>query len=469
MKYCLAIIAVFFMASCAKAQPSYNQVNVVPNQANTDTGSVNFQSRTGSPRFKVILSAPDTMASDLRYRLPATDGVGCIGSDGFGNLSIVACSGAGTLPPFVDTTSIVMGSADSTKQIRFEVDGLTTATTRVLTPQDANYTLAGTNIAQTFSANQTYAANILFSGLRDIGTSVAPASNLYFNQARVPVGPCFLAGITTTVGPNGLVYVQNSGCNTTAELTGSGVNVSNGATYQVAGITVIDNLRRLTLDNTIPNVGSSLIPITNFYTLGTTANPFAGVFSDFATMRDIAPTVAWQPTSQVGTSGLPYANGYFQRLNLGTSAGQGINTNVLPTINETYNIGELARPFSNIVGRFIRAKSASGGAQVQVYNSADQLRVSFGDGVLQGGNFELYDNSGFIKFSYIDNILTLGGGTLINGVMSPNGTNTFDLGSSANNWRRLYVQGVWPGGTAPYTGNCATTVVVSGGIVTGCI
>ena len=44
--------------------------------------------------------------------------------------------------PAVDTTGMVKGSADSTKIMRFEVDGLTTATTRVLTVQDKDYTLA---------------------------------------------------------------------------------------------------------------------------------------------------------------------------------------------------------------------------------------------------------------------------------------------------------------------------------------
>lgn len=44
--------------------------------------------------------------------------------------------------PVVDTTGIAKGSVDATKIIRFEVDGLTTATTRVLTPQNKDYTIA---------------------------------------------------------------------------------------------------------------------------------------------------------------------------------------------------------------------------------------------------------------------------------------------------------------------------------------
>ena len=43
--------------------------------------------------------------------------------------------------PFVDTTSVVQGSVDNTKQIRFEVDGNTTGTTRVITAADEDIDL----------------------------------------------------------------------------------------------------------------------------------------------------------------------------------------------------------------------------------------------------------------------------------------------------------------------------------------
>ena len=44
--------------------------------------------------------------------------------------------------PVADTTSIVKGSDDGTKQMRFEVDGLSANTTRVLTVQDKDITIA---------------------------------------------------------------------------------------------------------------------------------------------------------------------------------------------------------------------------------------------------------------------------------------------------------------------------------------
>ena len=49
---------------------------------------------------------------------------------------------AGASLPVVDTTGIAKGSVDATKIVRLEVDGLTTATTRVLTVQDKDYTIA---------------------------------------------------------------------------------------------------------------------------------------------------------------------------------------------------------------------------------------------------------------------------------------------------------------------------------------
>lgn len=57
----------------------------------------------------------------------------------------------GALPPKSDSTSIVEGSSDDTKELRIEVDGLTTATTRVWTAPDADLTVVGEDTAQTLT------------------------------------------------------------------------------------------------------------------------------------------------------------------------------------------------------------------------------------------------------------------------------------------------------------------------------
>lgn len=68
----------------------------------------------------------------------------------------VASGGAGATAPFSDATSIVKGSADTTKQARFEVDGFTTATTRTITLPNKSGTMAMTDDAQPFDVHAFY-------------------------------------------------------------------------------------------------------------------------------------------------------------------------------------------------------------------------------------------------------------------------------------------------------------------------
>lgn len=63
--------------------------------------------------------------------------------------------------PFVDSTAIIKGSADATKLLRIEVDGFTTATTRILTAPNVDATIAVLELAQTWIANQTFGNQFL--------------------------------------------------------------------------------------------------------------------------------------------------------------------------------------------------------------------------------------------------------------------------------------------------------------------
>lgn len=100
-----------------------------------------------------------------------------------GVLTVGSCVGCSTaVLPAPDTTSIIEGSADNTKEVRFEVDGLTTATTRVITVPDANFTMAGRDVAQTFSAVQTFSTAaesvaVSSSSVTDYALDVDGASN----------------------------------------------------------------------------------------------------------------------------------------------------------------------------------------------------------------------------------------------------------------------------------------------------
>lgn len=106
----------------------------------TSDGALNF---LGIP----TASAPAVSAADRgsTYYDSTLDVFMCSKSGG----AYADCAGGAASLPATDTTSIVEGSADATKEIRFEVDGLTTGTVRVLTPPDADVVLAGSAVALT--------------------------------------------------------------------------------------------------------------------------------------------------------------------------------------------------------------------------------------------------------------------------------------------------------------------------------
>lgn len=142
-------------------------------------------------------SGPSLAASGTDTNIALTlkgkgTGVTFVGSgsaffDNAGNLTVTSCSGCGggggSTLPVVDSTSIVKGNSDATKQMRIDVSTLvSTSSTRVATMPDYNLTLAGYDVAQTFTQNQTYAANILASGVRNVGGTAG-----YFDQGLFKV------------------------------------------------------------------------------------------------------------------------------------------------------------------------------------------------------------------------------------------------------------------------------------------
>lgn len=97
--------------------------------------------------------------------------------------------------PVIDSTVIAFGSSDATKKLRFEVDGFTTGTTRVMTFPNANTTIAGQDFANTFSAIQTFSLAVRIAD----GTRAAPS--LVFNTATT-------SGFYNT-GAGGIGFSQN--------------------------------------------------------------------------------------------------------------------------------------------------------------------------------------------------------------------------------------------------------------------
>ena len=118
--------------------------------------------------------------------------------------------------PVADTVAIAKGSVDETKQVRFEVDGLTTETTRVITVPDKDLTPAEAGINSDITS---------MTGLDDDGIPYAKiygAGNMYFpdyNEADQGVtgnGKSAKAYIDAIAAKKAtLVFRHNSGATTT--------------------------------------------------------------------------------------------------------------------------------------------------------------------------------------------------------------------------------------------------------------
>ena len=123
-------------------------------------------------------------------------------------------------PLLADTYPIVSGSADKTKKVRLEADGLTTATTRVITMPDRNLTLGviiGTPVATTTGTAHNFtsipsgirAIEMNFQGvstngtgnlLLQIGTGSALTTSGYVSTAAVVVDAGATAAADSTAG-----------------------------------------------------------------------------------------------------------------------------------------------------------------------------------------------------------------------------------------------------------------------------
>ncbi len=92
--------------------------------------------------------------------------------------------------PFTDATALVKGSADATKLLRFEVDGLTSSTTRIATMPDKDITLIGVEDVR---------------GGANLGSKIQPISaTVASNALTLTLNPTVLDFRSSTLG-NGTV------------------------------------------------------------------------------------------------------------------------------------------------------------------------------------------------------------------------------------------------------------------------
>ena len=137
---------------CAIAQVT-PPLTIGPKADDSSGGYVAFREKRANGTNTVTLSSPDSIASNLAFKLPAVDVSGCIKSDGYGVLTIGTCVGTGSL--FPDTDALYdIGAFTSRWKDSYQSGTMNSGSAVVL----------GTVGADILTANRIYATSISAPG-----------------------------------------------------------------------------------------------------------------------------------------------------------------------------------------------------------------------------------------------------------------------------------------------------------------
>ena len=165
-------------------------------------------------------------ASDARTNL----GLGTIATQNANNVTISGGSMSGVTITSLDSNTTFQDNADPTKQMQFELSGVSGGQTSVLTIPDADGTLPLLSLAQTFSAAQTYSAGIVLSGA---ASNVTTGSN-YIGNDGTDAGVTFDASnnatFTANLSVNGSTTLGNA-AGDVLTIPGTTVTAANGLAF----------------------------------------------------------------------------------------------------------------------------------------------------------------------------------------------------------------------------------------------
>lgn len=353
---------------------------------------------TTSPTQVLTVSGSVDVIGAGTFKMGGTTVVDASRNATVANLTITGtctgCGGGGL--PVPDTDSIVRGSADGTKLLRFEVDGFTTGTTRILTPQNASYTLAGTDLAQTFTDAQTFNGTVnLNNGFSIGGSGILNSSRLlsnvaYVNQNWLPYDTTMNLGSSSL--PWNSLYLDSTLYMNAVAVVDSSRNgyFAQGQFSGAVTMTTAQMSGNLTPLGGSPTIGTSVLPFTAAYAYDIVAvsNLWVGgstILNSSRIMNNVAyVNQNWLPydtSMNLGSSSLPWnslyldsslymnavavidssRNGYFaqgQFTGSVTMPSATMSGNMIPSLGGGGSIGTGAVPYGSVYADNITANSS---------------------------------------------------------------------------------------------------------------
>ncbi len=196
--------------------------------------------------------------------------------DGAGNVSI-----NGSLAP-PDTVPVVTGSADLTKKVRIEADGLTTNTTRVITIPDADVTLAAGTAASTSNKLSAFAATSS-SELAGVISDETGSGLLVFGTSPTVTTPSLIGATTPSVAlTDGATVATNAALSNYFRLTTT-------QNFTLSNPTNPSDGQRVVWEIIQDGTGSRVMTLGNAFALGTDIT--AATLTTTASKRDFITAV----------------------------------------------------------------------------------------------------------------------------------------------------------------------------------
>jgi hypothetical protein len=524
------ILLFLLAAAAAIAQQRTNIITIIPITDPTTGAPI----AAGEARFLdlgthyVGLKGAASVSASLVWQMPSADGSTgkCWGWASAATLDWVSCGGASL--PIDDSLTVFSNHADPTKLLKVNLGAISTGVTRTISFQNASYTLAGTDLSNTFTSDQTFSANILPSGSVDIGSSSGGFAHIWsaldisqkfevFNSGAV----VFAMGVDASTScyavinavTNPLMELCNSGGNFTysnfSPKTNLAFDLGGAANYWNNGY--VHTLKADTINNSILptfdatyDLGSSLNRYNNLHMNGSiTGCTNCGSVSSVGTSSPISGGAI----TTSGTISCPtcLVTGGGQTISTSDTFSGGLTTAGNILASGSVNLGSSSAGFNQLwsaldisqkfevfsSGAVVFAMGLDGGTSCYAITNGSASPLM--EMCNTGGNFTYstfspktnlaFDLGGPSNYWNNGYVHTLKADTINNTVL-PTFDATYDLGSTLNRFNNLHMNGSITGCTScgtvtsvgtsgPITGGtfttsgtigCSTCVTTSGGV-----